>query len=638
MDRRRIAIPLLVWAWFALAAAAADREAAATRFAAGQQALSDGRHAEAEREYRAVLELMPALAEARANLGLVLFLQGNYEGAVAELGRVAAERPDLSVAHLFLGLGHLKLGAPGEAIPSLERSLADDPANLDARRALAACYVAEGDYAGAVREYQAAFPLSPDKAEAWFRLGRDYMRLMSELAGSLVVGRPDSAWASRLGADMLGLSAAWEAASTYYETALRKDPDMPGLHGSAGYALLQLGELEAAERHFRAEIGNDPRSERALLGLVELELARGAAAAAHGLVARVWESHPAWLARATDFPVGRIPLDDAKALLGDLPEAADGASRFLQAALFREAGDFEEARRQRVLLEREIESAPARDGGSRAAAALCGDHLYAACARSLETRPSLARSDLLLLGRAYLALGLEERAAVALTHAMRGSSEQSPEATYWTVRTLQSLADQCFRKVEEVAPDSWRVHQLRAEAHQQRQADAEAVAEYGRALALKPDEPELHRSLGLIHLLNNAHDLAQPSLERALELDPANPRSLYLVGRLHVARQRHEESIGFLERALRLDPNLIEARPSLGRAYLRAGRFEEAAAQLEKGLALDYYGDIHYSLFQAQRRLGNAEAAELALDRSLALRQSSFARDRGKFDRWLKSE
>ena len=82
----------------------------------------------------------------------------------------------------------------------------------------------------------------------------------------------------------------------------------------------------------------------------------------------------------------------------------------------------------------------------------------------------------------------------------------------------------------------------------------------------------------------------------------------------------------------------MQARPSLGRAYLRVGRAEEAVAELTKGLALDYYGDIHYSLFQAYRRLGKLDEAKMALDRSTAMRKRSFVRDRGKLDRWIKGE
>ena len=641
-DSTRLAVSVLAAAWLAVSAfAQADdrsREAVMARFAAGGKAMQAGQFAAAEMEYRAALAVLSDLAEVRANLGLVLFLQGKFAESVSELERVASERPELPAAHLFLGLGHLKLGSPAKAIPPLQRSLEDSPANLEARRALAACYLAQADYAGAVREFQAGFSYTPDKAEGWFRLGRDYMNLMSELAGSLVIGRPDSVWASRLGADMLGLSQAWEAAASYYEAALAKDPDLPGLHGSAGGAYLRVGDLSAAEQHFQAELRVAPRSERALLGLAELDLASGDAASALDRVARIWATNPLTLANGTDFPARPIPPDSALKLIGRLPRADGGPSRFLQAKLFEAAGHADRARLQLSLLARETEGAPARDAGSLAPAQLCQEHLFSPCARALESRPSLSRAELVLLGRAYLALGQDERATIAFTHAIKGSAGEAPEAVYWTVRTLQSLADQCFQEVKEVAPGSWRVHQLRAEAHRQRQADDQAISEYRRAIELKPDEPELHRSMGLIYLLDNSYGEAQQSLETALELDAANPRTLYVMGRLYVARQQHEESIRFLEGALRLDPNLVEARPSLGRAYLRAGRFGEAAVQLEKGLVLDYYGDIHYSLFQAHRRLGNAEEAKAALDRSVEMRKSSFARDRGKFDRWIKSE
>ena len=612
--------------------------AAASRFQSAHQALQDGRFAAAEEGFRELLETDPGLAEARANLGLALFLQGEYAPAATELERVAANRPDLPVAHLFLGLAYLKLGDPASAIPPLERSLEDNPGNLEARRALAACYLAEGDYAGTIREFQSAHAVNPDQTEAWYALGRNYMNVMSELGGRLVNTQPDSAWAARLGADMLGLSQAWEAAVQYYEAAIAKTPDAAGLRASLGAARLRLGDRDVAERDFRSELRIDPRSEQAWLGLAEIQLMRGDAMAAAEAVGKVWESFPQWLAVGSRFPVGSIASDDALTLVAGLPRSDGGPARFLQAALFEAAGRSEQAHGQRSELARELERLPARPVASAEPSDLCREHLYSACVANLVSRKSLSRGDLLMLGRAFFALGELDRAAVAFTHAMRDSEADLPEAMYWTVRTLQLLADQCFQQVERLDPTSWRVHQVRAEAHRQRQADDEAIAEYRKAIAIKPDEAALHRDLGLLYLLNNAHDEAQRALEQALELDRANPRTLYFVGRLSVARQQHAESIPFLETALRLDPNLVQARPSLGRAYLRVGRAEEAATELERGLALDYYGDIHYSLFQAYRRIGRLDEAKRALDRSTAMRKRSFVRDRGKLDRWIQGE
>ena len=608
-----------------------------TRFVAGQTALQAGQFAQAETEFRAALDSDPQLSHARVNLGLALFLQGKYQQSVDELEQAARALPTLPAAHLFLGLGHLKLGESDQAIAALSRSLELDPANLEAHRALAACHLAKGDYAGAVQEFQAAFSHSPDRTEAWYLLGRDYMGLMSDLAGRLVVEQPDSVWAARLGADMLALSEAWEAAANYYATAVAKRSDLPGLHAALGSARLRLGQLGEAAASFEDELRTDPRSEQALLGLAEISLAQGDAAAALERVAAVWDSFPQWLGSQPAFESGAIAPESAAKLLQSLGQSEAGPAAFLTWALSASSGDAATAA-ARGRFELAVQAAPMRAAGASEAASLCADHLYLACAQALVSRRSMTRAELLLLGRAYLALGQHERAVIAFTHAMRGTDEAPPEAVYWTVRTLRSLADLCFEQVEKLAPQSWRVHQLRAEAHRQRQADDQAIAEYLRAIELKPDAAELHRSLGLIYLLNNAYDEAEQALEKALDLDGANPRSLYVTGRLFVARQQHPEAIPYLETALQLDPNLVEARPSLGRAYLRVGRAEEAATQLEQALILDYYGDIHYSLFQAHRRLGNMERARQALAKSTEMRKRSFARDRTKFERWIKSE
>ncbi len=608
------------------------------RFEAGQEAMEDGRFAEAEEFFRAALEAQVDLVEARANLGLSLFLQGRYAEAAAELEHVTSERPDLTAGHIFMGLAHLRLGSPAKAIPSLERGLKDQPSNLEARRALAACYMAEEDYASALREFQAVHSLGSDPVSAWHALGRDYMNLMSELGGRLVSGHPDSVWTTRLGADMLGLSEAWVASAQYYEDALAKHPEVPGLRSGLGMARWRLGETESAEAIYRAELRVDPWAEAAWLGLARVHLSRIDVASAAKAVARVWEHSPQWLVQQTESPMPSLTPKVAGALAEELSSLDDGPSLFLRTVLLTEAGDPEEASVQRARLKDSAEHASPAPSDGLSPAEMCRQHLYQRCASALETRKSLSRGDLLMLGRSYFELGRFDRAVVALTHAMRGSDTFIDEAAYWTVRALQLLADSCFQEVERLAPGSWRVHQLRAEAHRQRQADDEAIHEYQNAIELKPDEASLHRDLGLLHLLNNAYDEADRAIRRALELDGTDPRALYFAGRLLVARQQHAEAIRFLESALRLDPNLIEARPSLGRAYLREGRPREAVLQLQQGVVLDYYGDIHYSLFQAHRQLGNQEAAREALEQSTTMRKRSFVRDRNKLDRWIKSE
>ncbi|MGH9343779.1 MAG: hypothetical protein ACRD19_08465, partial [Terriglobia bacterium] len=87
------------------------------------------------------------------------------------------------------------------------------------------------------------------------------------------------------------------------------------------------------------------------------------------------------------------------------------------------------------------------------------------------------------------------------------------------------------------------------------------------------------------------------------------------------------KAIGYLEKALHYDPSLLEARASLGMAYLKAGKPALAVPQLQESAALDYYGDLHYMLYQAYRALGRAALAQDALATSQAMRKKTEARD-----------
>ena len=332
---------------------AAKQQAVAAHFRTGQEAMKAGRFPDAESEFRKALGFMPEVVEARANLGLVLYLQGKYSETVAELEIVARERPDLPATNVFLGLGYLKLGAPHKAIPRLEKALQSGPSNLEARRALAACYLAVGRYSEAVEQFRALLSHEPDETEAWFHLGRDYMSLMRDLAALLVSGRPESPWTSRLGGDMLALSRHWDAAIPYHEETLETAPGLPGVHRSLGAAHLQMGRWEEAEKRFRAELEIDPLDEAALLGLAEIQVVRGRSRQALENIRRVWETSPRWLLGQANFPVYKAPREAAIALIGRLPSGtADGPTHFLRSVLHDAAGQTDQAAIERRAFEK----------------------------------------------------------------------------------------------------------------------------------------------------------------------------------------------------------------------------------------------------------------------------------------------
>jgi uncharacterized protein HemY len=167
--------------------------------------------------------------------------------------------------------------------------------------------------------------------------------------------------------------------------------------------------------------------------------------------------------------------------------------------------------------------------------------------------------------------------------------------------------------------------ELRAEGYKLRDDANDAIQEYQLALQLRPDEPELHEARGELLLKKKSYDEAQAELETSLRLDPSRPRTLCLLGRLYVQKHETEKAVPYLEKALSYEPEMPDANMLLGTAYVRLGEDAKAIPVLEKAVSLDFYGDVHYQMYVAYRKLGKLQLANQALARSQELRRDSAA-------------
>jgi tetratricopeptide (TPR) repeat protein len=604
-----------------------------THFRAGQEAMQAGDFERASKEFRAVLRLSPALVEARANLGLAAYMLGEYDSAVTELTKVLRERPDLVGSNLFLGLSYLKLELPAKAIPPLKRALQADRSNHEARRALVSCHLAQRNYREAAREFRALFDLEPDKTEGWYNLGKDYLQISTQLAVRMATEFHNSHWTHRLAGDVLALRELWNDAAGEYRQALEGSPEQAGLRASLGMAYMHQGKLPDAEAAFQGELQRDPANEQAQLGLAELSLERSDTTTAFRQVEELFNGSPDFLSRIRDLPSLRLSGEQADELIKRVSEAAPGRPKhFLLAVLYKATGQQEKAEEHLALSERFSQSDTAgltKEAELGAAEESCRVHWYAACAKWLQSKPRLGVGDFLELGKARLGMNQVEEATEAFGAALAADPENIG-SVYWLVKTYQMLADDAFRRVEELSPESWRVHEMRGEAHKLRQAYNEAIEELRLAVRLRPNEPELYEAIGHAYLLKNSLEEARVELEKALELDPSRARSLFLLGRLYANRREEEKAIPYLQKALRRDPGLLEARASLGTAYRRQGQAALAVPELEKAASQDFYGDLHYQLYLAYRQLGKEELAQTALAQSQELRRSSAARHQAR--------
>ena len=156
-----------------------------------------GDHAGAERAYRRGLESVPDDAELRNALGWTLFQEGNTADAVVEYRRALKTNPISAKVHNNLALALVELGQLDEAASHFSRSLELDP-----------------------------------KAEIYSDLGFTMARL----------GKPEVALAN-------------------YQKALELDPNCASAHSNLAVALVQEGNLEEAESHYRKALPGRPTAE-----------------------------------------------------------------------------------------------------------------------------------------------------------------------------------------------------------------------------------------------------------------------------------------------------------------------------------------------------------------------------------------
>jgi tetratricopeptide (TPR) repeat protein len=599
-------------------------------FRAGQEALKQGQFARAVEDFKKVLALDPTLVEAEVNLGLAYQSLFEYELAVRHLTKGLRERPNLLGPTVIVGVDYLKLGSPEKAVPYLQRALKLGPANREARQALASCYLGQENFRSAAEEFRQVAVLESDKSEAWFKLGHEYLDLAARLAYRGAHLYRESAWGHRFLGDLLFQRSRWEDAVQEYRKALGIDPRQPGLHTSLSQAYLHSQKWEEAETELHLELKLDSQNELAWLGSANLQLAKGEATAALESFAKIWEISPEFLAVQRGFPSIEVPQDSAKASISRVQVESEGpAKHFLMAALYASANESALSDRQWKLFQADFsawQKEPNAAAGAHANQDPCKAHRYSRFADSLQTRKHLTDSERLLLGKTHFTLQQYEPATDALAQ-VQGVTNENAEASYWLERTYQALGAEAYSRLDESFPDSWRTHQLRAEGYALRQDLGDAFKEFHAALQLRPNEAELHEALGELYLVNHTDEKAQSELERALALDPSRTHALYLLGRLYVQKRDNQKALSYLQRALRLQPDLAEASSLLGTAYVRLGQFANAIPRLKKAAPTDHYGNVHYQLYLAYRKLGQAELAQQALARSQDLRRSSLEHD-----------
>ncbi len=254
---------------------------------AAQAAFLRGNLTEAETQFKQVLQTNPGNVDANANLGSIYFLRQNWAASADRLHAALEKQPALWKAKIMLGLCSRRLGRESQArellagaIPHLELGKFKTRAEVELIESL---YQA-GDFDQASIVLANAQRESPRDSDVLYIAYWIHTDLADQARDALRVIAPDSGRFHQMTAQHLVNRGDLTGAIHEYESAIKADPQLRGLHYELGEAYSQESSspqsIQRAENEFRAAITENPSDANAEAQLGMLALARGNTATA----------------------------------------------------------------------------------------------------------------------------------------------------------------------------------------------------------------------------------------------------------------------------------------------------------------------------------------------------------------------
>lgn len=244
----------------------------------------------------------------------------------------------------------------------------------------------------------------------------------------------------------------------------------------------------------------------------------------------------------------------------------------------------------------------------------------------LITHPQDA-AMLVLKARVLLAQGELQHAFEQLRRALR-LAPQNIDALYYLTLTANALAQQEYRQLFALAPDSAPVHLLLAEAALAEDKPAEAESEY--LAALKADARSVEALIGLAELKRSQSkcDEALPLYQQAAQLTALNHDIAYGIGACYSVKQETAQALPYLKTAAALAPDAVATRFALGNELLQNGDAAAALPELKAAVRLaPKMKQAYFALGRAYQKLGQAAAAQTAFQKLADLTKAELERD-----------
>jgi tetratricopeptide (TPR) repeat protein len=269
-----------------------------------QTALSleqEGKNADAQAAWRALLKVQPANAEAYAHLGFLESRQEHYTEAVALYRKAIALDPAMPGLRLNFGLALFKAGELKQAIQTFDLLLkSQSPASSEAQRLktlIGMSHYGLQEYAAAIPYLKEATAIDPQNLPFRLNLAHSCLRAKQfqcvlDVYHEILLLNAESAEADMLAGEALDETNDHAGATQQFRAAVKANPQEPNVHFGLGYLLWTQSQYQEAAQEFQAELANVPNHTQALEYLADADIKMNRPGAALPLIEKAIRLNP----------------------------------------------------------------------------------------------------------------------------------------------------------------------------------------------------------------------------------------------------------------------------------------------------------------------------------------------------------
>lgn len=225
------------------------------------------------------------------------------------------------------------------------------------------------------------------------------------------------------------------------------------------------------------------------------------------------------------------------------------------------------------------------------------------------------RPDLLELRKRIIELGGTAMEQAPSAHPTRVlGRDQKEDAAYEQAHQAEERSRAAFEQVAQLAPDSYRAHQILADAYVSQKRDRKAIDEYRKVIELKSNLPGIHDELGEALMRTGNVPGALQEFETEIKNQPYSAKAHMDAGRALQVLGRDQEAGKMLDAAAAMDRAPLEIYVLMGQIKLGRRDYRGAIDALTRYTAKKKGNSTaYYLLAMAYRGMGEKEPMREAL-------------------------